>query len=170
MKADSCDNLISIYSVVCAISNLPHALFLACGSGRRYGFKDICGSRAIFVWKYDPLISVWAKMAWILRCSRLPQYRYKWHGFYRCLLSLRTFSWMKSPRPCLSIKTIFPGSSRVHSRQGNVREKWNFSRSGNCQGILQSVREILTFAKLMKNVMEFHIKSGKMTILDNMTL
>ena len=53
--------------------------------------------------------------------------------------------------------------SRVHSRQGNVREKWNFSRSGNCQGILQSVREILTFAKLMKNVMEFHIMSGKMT-------
>ena len=114
MKADSCDNLISIYSVVCAISNLPHALFLACGSGRRYGFKDICGSRAIFVWKYVPLISVWAKMAWILRCSRLPQYRYKWHGFYRCLLSLRTFSWMKSPRPCLSIKTIFPGSRDSH--------------------------------------------------------
>ena len=53
--------------------------------------------------------------------------------------------------------------TRVHSRQGNVREKWNFSRSGNCQGILQSVREILTFAKLMKNVMEFHIMSGKMT-------
>ena len=37
---------------------------------------------------------------------------------------------------------------RVHSRQGNVREKWNFSMSGNCQWILQSVREILTFGKI----------------------
>ena len=39
-------------------------------------------------------------------------------------------------------------SSSVHSRQGNVREKWIFSRSGNCQGILPSVREILTFGKI----------------------
>ena len=38
--------------------------------------------------------------------------------------------------------------TRVHSRQGNVREKYNFSRSGNCQGILQSVREILIFGKI----------------------
>ena len=84
------------------------------GSQRRYGFKDSCGSRAIFVWKYDPLISIWAKMAWILRCSRLPQYGYKWHGFYRCLLSLRTFSWMKTPRLWLSIKTIFRSSRDSH--------------------------------------------------------
>ena len=97
MKADSCDNLISIYSVVCAISNLPHALFLGCGSERRYGFKDSCGSSDISIWEYDPLISVWAKMAWILQ-----------------VLYLRTFSWIKTPSPCLSIKTIFPGSRDSH--------------------------------------------------------
>ena len=29
----------------------------------------------------------------------------------------------------------WPNGYRVHTRQGNVREIKNFSRSGNCQGI-----------------------------------
>lgn len=44
---------------------------------------------------------------------------------------------------------------RVHTRQGKVREKIFFSRSGNCQGILQNVREILKFGKCQGNVREF---------------
>lgn len=44
---------------------------------------------------------------------------------------------------------------RVHTRQGKVREKFFFSRSGNCQGILQNVREILKFGKCQGNVREF---------------
>ena len=39
-------------------------------------------------------------------------------------------------------------SERVSERVGSVREKLNFPRSGNCQRILQSVREILIFGKI----------------------
>ena len=36
---------------------------------------------------------------------------------------------------------------RVATRQGKVREKCFFSRSGKCQGILKFVREKLNFGK-----------------------
>ena len=36
---------------------------------------------------------------------------------------------------------------RVATRQGKVREKLFFSRSGKCQGILKFVREKLNFGK-----------------------
>ena len=38
--------------------------------------------------------------------------------------------------------------SRVHTRQGNVREIKKISRSGNCQGILCCVSEKWIFAKM----------------------
>ena len=50
-----------------------------------------------------------------------------------------------------------------------VREMSGRNKISQGQGILQSVREILTFGKI-KNVMEFHIMSGKINILDNITL
>ena len=39
------------------------------------------------------------------------------------------------------------GSHRVATRQGKVREKCFFSRSGKCQGILKFVREKFNFGK-----------------------
>ena len=36
---------------------------------------------------------------------------------------------------------------RVATRQGKVREKFFFSRSGKCQGILKFVREKMNFKK-----------------------
>ena len=44
------------------------------------------------------------------------------------------------PGTCLSL-------SRVATRQGKVREKLFFSRSGKCQGILKFVREKMNFEK-----------------------
>ena len=50
---------------------------------------------------------------------------------------------------------------RVATRQGNVREKNIFSRSGNCQGIWNNVREILKRGKCQGNVREFHVRVFK---------
>ena len=44
----------------------------------------------------------------------------------------------------MKVKSI----ARVHTRQGNVREIYFFSRSGNCQGILCCVSEKWIFAKM----------------------
>ena len=49
------------------------------------------------------------------------------------------------------------GRNKISQGQGIVREFYKVSG------------KFLHLAKLMKNVMEFHIMSGKITILDNMT-
>ena len=50
------------------------------------------------------------------------------------------------------------GRNKISQGEGIVREFYKVSG------------KFLHLAKLMTNVMEFHIMSGKMTILDNMTL
>ena len=71
---------------------------------------------------------------------------------------------------------IFPLAVRSPNTAGfiAVREMSGRSKISQGQGIVREFYKVsekfLHLAKLMKNVMEFHIMSGKMTILDNMTL
>ena len=57
--------------------------------------------------------------------------------------------------------------NRVATRQGKVREKFIFSRSGNCQGIWKNVREILKRGKCQGNVREFHVRILKSMLCYN---
>ena len=59
---------------------------------------------------------------------------------------------------------------RVATRQGKVRENFIFSRSGNCQGIWDNVREILKRGKCQGKVREFHIGILKNMLYHNYTL
>ena len=57
--------------------------------------------------------------------------------------------------------------NRVATHQGKVREKYIFSRSWNCQGIWQNVREILKRGKCQGNVREFHMRILKSMSCNN---
>ena len=56
---------------------------------------------------------------------------------------------------------------RVATRQGKVMEKNIFSSSGNCQGILKNVREILKRGKCQGNVREFQQEWSVATLEGN---
>ena len=47
------------------------------------------------------------------------------------------------------------GKVRVSTVRERVRENYNFSRSGNCHGILKSVRLFFIFSQKLGNVREF---------------
>ena len=70
----------------------------------------------------------------------------------------QVFSWRGSnvrririnSKLCFTVKQG-PDIYRVHTRQGNVREIKKNSRSGNCQGILWSIRRKWNFVKMSGN-------------------
>ena len=49
------------------------------------------------------------------------------------------------------VQYVFNDIIRVATRQGKVREIEIFSRSGNCTGILQTVREIWKYSQMSGN-------------------
>ena len=57
---------------------------------------------------------------------------------------------------------------RVATRQGKIREKFFFSRSGKCQGILKFVREKLNFGNChgkltcVREKLNFHVYTQRM--------
>ena len=68
---------------------------------------------------------------------------------------------------CRMFNFVQPGFIAVREMSGRNK---NFQGQGIVREFYRVSGKFFHFAKLMKNVMEFQTMSGKMTILDNMTL